>query len=499
MAYGQNARRPKKRTGYLPMQRRTPILLITAGLLAAAPLPAISFPFIHKKKYEKPISKDTLQPDKILFDRAIKDIEHGNYESARIVLNTLINTYDTSEYIAKAKLAIADSWYREGGAHGLAQAEAEYKEFILFFPNMEEAAESQYRVCSIHYKQMDVADRDSAQGTRAEDECRQVIKQFPNAKQFVEKATQMLRNVQEVLADKEYKTGDFYHHKGSFPAAASRFEYVTKQYPLYSGSDEALWELSDSYRKMGDRFEPQEGDALTKLVKDYPFSAHLAAAKERLTALKKPIPEADPAAYARQKYDRENPTRQGLISKTTGFFAGRADTHLATKGGAPAMETIRPAAPLSVPAVAAGGQTGVSDVVGGVVGDTTNLDKSPDARMSSQNGTVVPEGAGTGENKASLGANGESTAPAAAPKPEAPTPTNHPVTAQQMKDYQKQQARAQAKAVKAYKDAVKKGKLPPAAPAAATPAVPGTPAAATTTPAATGTPAPTVPPTTPPQ
>ena len=46
-----------------------------------------------------------------------------------------MNTYDTSEYLAKAKLAIADSWYQEGGAHGLAQAEAEYKDFILFYPS----------------------------------------------------------------------------------------------------------------------------------------------------------------------------------------------------------------------------------------------------------------------------------------------------------------------------------------------------------------------------
>ena len=152
------------------LKTRTPILVVAATLLAAVPLSAISFPFTHKKKYETPISKDTLQPDKILFDRAIKDIEHGNYESARIVLNTLINTYDTSEYLAKAKLAVADSWYREGGTHGMAQAEAEYKDFILFYPQMEEAAESQWKVCDIHFKQMDKADRDSAQAQRAEDE-----------------------------------------------------------------------------------------------------------------------------------------------------------------------------------------------------------------------------------------------------------------------------------------------------------------------------------------
>src|SRR6202166_2086247 len=132
------------------------------------------------KKYENPISKDTQQPDKVLFDRAIGDIEHGRYEVARLTLQTLMNTYDTSEFLAKAKLAIADSWFREGGTHGMAQAEAEYKDFILFYPTMEEAAESQYKICNIHFKQMEKADRDNAQGQRAEDECRQVMVEFPN-------------------------------------------------------------------------------------------------------------------------------------------------------------------------------------------------------------------------------------------------------------------------------------------------------------------------------
>jgi outer membrane protein assembly factor BamD len=128
-------------------------------VLAAAALLTVSCGFRHKK-YENPITKSTQQPDKVLFDKAVKDIEKGRYEVARLTLNTLINTYDTSEFLAKAKLAVADSWFREGGTHGLAQAEAEYKDFILFYPTMEEAAESQKKICDIHYKQMDKADRD---------------------------------------------------------------------------------------------------------------------------------------------------------------------------------------------------------------------------------------------------------------------------------------------------------------------------------------------------
>jgi len=451
------------------MHQRTSFFVI-AACASAVTLQAGLF---HHKKYETPITKDTLQPDKILFDKAINNIEHGNYEAARLTLNTLINTYDTSEYLAKAKLAIADSWYREGGAHGLAQAEAEYKDFILFYPTMEEAAESQYRICQIHYKQMDKADRDSAQGQRAEDECRQVMVQFPNSK-FSKPAQQMLRNVQEVLADKEYRTGEFYHHRGSFPAAASRLLFVTQQYPLYSGSDEALWELADSYRRMGDRFEPQEADALSRIVKDYPLSAHIGEAKDRLTELKQPVPQADPQALARMQYEEENRTKPGIMSRMVGPFSGRPDVHMAAKMGDPAMKSLRPDVPVSVPQAAAGGQNGISDVTASVGTDTTALDKGQDARLSAQK--VAGNAAGQGENPASVGSNGQpvaqngtanSSSPSSAQNQ--PLPTNHPLTKQQLKAIKKAQEKA-----------AKKQKTQPQPAAAAQPTVtqpsPGQPA-----------------------
>jgi len=479
------------------MQRRYQLFVITVGVLAFFLLSG--FGLFHRKKYETPITKDTLQPDKILFDRAIRNIEHGDYEAARLTLNTLINTYDTSEFLAKAKLAIADSWFREGGTHGLAQAEAEYKDFILFYPNMEEAAESQYKVCNIHYKQMDKADRDNAQGQRAEDECRQVMVAFPNSK-FVPQAQQMLRNVQEVLADKEFRTGDYYHQRGSFPAAANRMSFVTQQYPLYSGSDQALWELADAYKHMGDRFENQRAAALAKLVRDYPLSSHLEDAKEMLTAMKRPVPEADPAAYARMKYELEHRTRPGIIHRTLSPFESHPDTFLAAKNGAPAMEALRPPVPVSVPAVAAGGQNGISDVSATqVVTNTEAIDKEPDARLN-----VQPAGTptalagtspqGTGEQKASVASNGQATETSAAlsatpatPAAEAPLPTNHPPTKQQLKLYKKAQEKA---AKQAKKNNAKPADATPAQPGSTTPASPaGTAApAATTTPAATATP-----------
>jgi len=361
--------------------------LLAAGIALLALL-SVSCGF-KRKKYENPISKDTQQPDKVLFDKAIKDIEHGRYEVARLTLNTLVNTYDTSEYLAKAKLAIADSWYREGGLHGFSQAEAEYKDFILFYPTMEEAAESQEKICMIHFTQMDKADRDPNNALRAEQECRTLITQFPNSK-FVPQAMQHLRQVQEVLAEAEYRTGDFYHQKGSNAAAANRLGALVDQYPLYSHADQALWLEADSYSRMGPRFRPKEGDALSKLVKEYPLSPLADQAKKRLQSLEIPVPSADPAAVARMKYEQENRTKPGLVRTATDFLRRGPDVSSAAKSGQPTMTSPKQAIPASVPATAAA-QPGITDVTVAPVKDPTALDKLPDARLNPPGAAAAAE------------------------------------------------------------------------------------------------------------
>jgi outer membrane protein assembly factor BamD len=343
----------------------------------------------RRRRYENPITKDTLQPDKVLFDKAIADIERGRYEVARLTLQTLINTYETSEFLAKAKLAIADSWYREGGSNGLAQAEAEYKDFILFYPTLEEAPEAQMKVCMIHYKQMEKADRDQTHALRAEEECRQVLVQFPNSK-FAPQAEQLLRNIQEVLAEREFRVGSFYYTKGSHVAAANRLQGLVDHYPLYSKADQALWRLADSYAKMGPRFRNKHIEAYVRLVRDYPLSPLVEEAKKRLAALEVDIPEPDPVALARMKYELEHMEKPGLLSHFWGIFRKSPDVRMAAKSGTPTMEPYRPQLPASVPA-AATGTTGVTaEVTVAPVTDTSALDTKPDARRQPP-GSAKPE------------------------------------------------------------------------------------------------------------
>src|SRR5207248_5623106 len=178
------------------------------------------------KKVQNPLANfGSKQPDKVLFDRAMDAMKHNKFDVARLSLQTLINTYPDSEYVARAKLAVGDSWYAEGGAASMQQAEVEYKDFITFFPNMPEAAEAQLKIANIHFQEMEKPDRDFTHAVRAEEEYRQLILQYPDSK-LVAPAKERLREVQEVLAEREYRIARFYFLRQSYPAAIARLRQV---------------------------------------------------------------------------------------------------------------------------------------------------------------------------------------------------------------------------------------------------------------------------------
>src|ERR1700747_3303933 len=222
------------------MSRRISLIIALALLLAL-------LAGCTNKKSKNPLANvGSKQPDKVLFDKAMDAMRHNRFDVARLTLQTLINTYPDSEFIARAKLAVGDSWYAEGGTAALAQAEQEYNDFQIFFPNMPEAAEAQLKIANIHYQQMEKADRDYTNAKRAEDEYRKLILQYPENK-LVPEAKQRLLEVQEGLGEREFEIGRFYYLRESYMASIARLQSLVEKYPLYSRADEALYLLGQNY------------------------------------------------------------------------------------------------------------------------------------------------------------------------------------------------------------------------------------------------------------
>jgi outer membrane protein assembly factor BamD len=299
-----------------------------------------------------PVAKKTeesAEPDKVLYDRSVLDMKHRKYTEARLELQTLINTYPDSEYLAKAKLALADSYYKEGGTSNLTQAVEEYKNFIVFFPFLDEASYAQMQVGMAHYRMTEKSDRDNSQASDAEDEFRAFLLKYPQSP-LVPQAEQNLRNVQEVLADGEFRIARYYYVKKDYRASAARLVEVSGRYPLYSMSDQALAMLGSIYSraKLVSKNEDDKNhwadlaaQCYDRILRDYPLSPLAPEARERLKSMGMQVPSADPAALARmrkqQMYEKQH-HQLAVMKFPLGMIKSSPDVELAARTGQPNLD-----------------------------------------------------------------------------------------------------------------------------------------------------------------
>ncbi|MBI3404382.1 MAG: outer membrane protein assembly factor BamD [Acidobacteria bacterium] len=288
-----------------------------------------------KKTQSKNAAPTSAEPDKVLFERAMNDISKNRHTVGRLTLQTLINTYPDSEYLAKAKLAVADSFYKEGGTQGLTQAAAEYEDFATFFPQLEEAAYARFQVGMCFYRRMEKPDRDRSSTKRAEEALQGFLLKFPDSKWTAE-AEQRLREVQEVLAEGDYRISLYYYRKKSLRAAAGRLLEMVDRYPLYSQVDSALMMLGDIFER---NEKPQiASNYYLRVVKDYPLSDQVADAKKRLEKIGVPIPQPNPEALARMQKERDfEKEKPGMLRRAAGILSSGPDISTASHTGPPTL------------------------------------------------------------------------------------------------------------------------------------------------------------------
>jgi len=293
--------------------------------------------YTRRKKVNKSTdATNTAEPDKQLYDKAINDIKHGRHEVGRLGLQTLINTYPDSEYLAKAKLAIADSYFKEGGTANTTQAVAGYKDFIVFFPFLPEAAYAQMQVAMANYNEMAKADRDSTHAKLGEEEFQTFLQKYPKDP-LAPNAEQRLREVQEVLAEGQFRIAYYYYVKGDRRAAAGRLAPLVARYPLYSRSDEALWMLGDVFEKS--ERKDVAGGYYTLLVKNYPLSGKAPPAKDKLKSFGVPVPQPDAKALAWMTAEQNTPRpKETPVHRAMGMLHSGPDVHTTARNGVPQME-----------------------------------------------------------------------------------------------------------------------------------------------------------------
>lgn len=275
------------------------------------------------------LQEGAISPDQMLFENGMKYMDKGQVVKARLTFQTLISSYPEGENTPHAFFAIADSYYKEAGAANLLHAEAQYKDFIIFYPFHEMADDAQMKIVALNVKLMKSPDRDSSYAKRAEIELKEFLENYPES-ELALTAGEFLRQVEENRAHGIQGVGNFYFRKGSYLASESRYKEVISEYPNYSQLGVSLYRLGTSLESLG-RIE-EASVYYARVAAEFPFSIHSEDAEKKLILLEKPVPPVDVVAAERNKANQVeeegfslNPMKP--IREVVDFFTGGEDIY----------------------------------------------------------------------------------------------------------------------------------------------------------------------------
>lgn len=218
-------------------------------------------PAFAKSKKQKPAE---MAPEEV-YAEAIRRIGKKRYFGARQLLQGLLPRIppEDRELLPRVQLAIADSFYKDGGITNYGEALNAYRNFLTYFPQHEQAPYAQLMVGQSLYRQVTAPDRDQSTTLKALDELRKVQAAWPGSPEAAE-AQQVMELCYNRLAEKERLVGWFYQRRKVWLAAIDRYRKVTEQYPRYTGMSRLLLDLGKVYLAINQR-EPAQ-DAFTRLA-----------------------------------------------------------------------------------------------------------------------------------------------------------------------------------------------------------------------------------------
>jgi outer membrane protein assembly factor BamD len=235
------------------------------------------------KKQTVEITPDLAASDEALYKLGEYEIKK-DMEKGLLYLRQVIDSFPKSFYAQRAKLLIADAYFRKGDETNMILAAAEYREFIRTYPYSPSAAYSQFQIAMTFYKKMLKPGRDPSKTIQALAEFRKVIADYPASDQ-AKQAQEKIKECEERLAAHDAEIAIGYHNRRAYRAALSRLTEIMSTYPDFSRLDKIYFYLGDCHFML--RQYDQAVPFFTKVVSDYSGSKLAKLAAKQLAEIER--------------------------------------------------------------------------------------------------------------------------------------------------------------------------------------------------------------------
>jgi len=197
-----------------------------------------------------------------------------------------------------------------------AEALVEYTRFLEMYRNHVLAPYAAFRIGEVHLKMGKSIDRDPEPIQKAIAAFERVRKDFPGSR-YDAQSLEKLEECRNWLAEMHLFVGKFYYRRGSYLAAAHRFEQIFKTYPDRPVAPDALYFLAMSHHELG--ADDWARADLALLLEKFPNSSAAADGKSLLARLGGAYPpllaqKSDSAIASDAGPASSNPYTSGLPS-----------------------------------------------------------------------------------------------------------------------------------------------------------------------------------------
>jgi outer membrane protein assembly factor BamD len=244
-------------------------LIITLVILSAC-----------KSKKDIKLTPTDIGTDREMYEKAKKYIKRDS-DKARLLFKEIMQLHPNSIYANKAKIGIADSYFKAKDAASLIMASAEYQEFVNMYPNSPDAVYALYQVGMCYYKQMKKPGRDQTNTHATIKAFENLLQQYPDT-QEAEDARKKIHQARQNLATHYFRIGYYNFKFKAYIGAIARFKDVINDYPDFEHNDKLYFFTGKCYLKM-----KENDNALSffqKVINSYPNSKYT---KKSLKIIKK--------------------------------------------------------------------------------------------------------------------------------------------------------------------------------------------------------------------
>jgi len=187
---------------------------------------------------------------KVIYEKA-RDMIKKNPQRARMLFKEIMQLHPDSIYARRAKIGIADAYFKQGDAASLVVAASEYQEYVNLYPNSPDAAYAKFQVGECYFARMRKPERDQTNTKAAIKSFQELLELYPGTREARE-AEKRIAECRNNLAMHNFRIGYYNMKYGSFKGAIQRFKHVIDEFPDFSQNDSLFFYTGQAYMAMQD-------------------------------------------------------------------------------------------------------------------------------------------------------------------------------------------------------------------------------------------------------